>query len=136
MSLSNIIHLCEISSIFWLCGAFSNHIKSFSHSVSLGSRCCVPLWVAGMVCLLHMKELGLSCFLQMFIYLGSDSEEVQKRRFFLRLAVCKLIDLFGLGRWQASHTWSNQISNYVVSNFMFASSCDKLNCPQKKSGWI
>lgn len=79
MPLSNIIQVCEISSIFWFCDAFSTDIKSFSHSASLGSICSVPLWVAGMVCLLHMKEIGLSCFLQMFIHHGSASEKVQKR---------------------------------------------------------
>lgn len=132
MPLSSIIQVCEISSIFWFCDAFSTDIKSFSHSASLGSICSVPLWVAGMVCLLHMKEIGLSCFLQMFIHHGSASEKALS----LWSAVCKLIDLFGLGRLHATHIWSNQISNYVVSNFMFASSCDKLNCPPEKSGWI
>lgn len=130
-SLFSIIQVCEISSIFWFCDTFSTHIKSFSHSVSLGSSCSVPLWVAGMVCLLHMKEMGLSCFLQMFIHRGTASEKVQQRLLSLRLAFCKLIDLFGLGRLHASHISSNQISNYVVSNFTSASSCDKHNCPQR-----
>lgn len=52
------------SSILWFCGAFSSHIKSFSHSASPGSSRIVPLWVAGMVCLLHMKEIwvwAVSC---------------------------------------------------------------------------
>lgn len=117
------------SSILWFCGAFSSHIKSFSHSASPGSSRIVPLWVAGMVCLLHMKEMSLSCFMQLFIHHGTASEKVRERPISLWLAVCKLIGLFGFGRLHAPHIWSNQIANYVVSDFMFRSSCDKLNYP-------
>lgn len=72
--------MCEIGSILCFCDAFSSHIKSLSHSASLGSSRRAPLWVARMICLLHMKETGLSCFPQMFIYGGTASEKVRERR--------------------------------------------------------
>jgi len=142
MPLSDFVQMCEISSIFCFCDVFSTHIKSFSHSVSLGSSHSVPLWVSGMVCLLRIKRNGSKLFLQMFIYRGAASEKLS-----LCLAVCKLIDLFGLARLHASHIWCNQINNYVVSDFMFGSSCDILNRPQtslagfnvllkKQASWI
>lgn len=84
----------------------------------------MPLWVAGMV--VHEK-MGLSCF---FADVYSLWLSFRERMLSLWLAVCKLIDLFGLGRLHALHIWSNQISNYVAANFMFGSSCDKLNYPQ------
>ncbi len=136
MSLSDIIQVCEISSIFWFCDAFSTHIKSFSHSASLGSSCSVPLWVAGTVCLLHMKEMGLSCLLQMFIHRGTASEKVQERLLSLRLAVWKLIDLFGFGKI-ARVTYLVQ-SNQQLCGFKFhvCSQLWQAQLSSEKSGWI
>lgn len=63
-------------------------------------------------------------------------KKVHGRLLSVWFAVCKLIDLFGLGRLHVSHIWSNQFSSYVLSNLMFVPSYDKLNCPQEKSAII